>query len=80
MVWYKNRTMYLSTILGVFVGMLFLFTGLWLEMQMQNLPFTLWSYFYLHVNHYIFFLLDLAPFGFGVLFGFSFCFLAYGID
>ena len=69
MVWYKNRTMYLSAILGVFVGMLFLFTGLWLEMQRQNLPFTLWSYFYLHVNHYIFFLLDLAPFGFGVLFG-----------
>jgi two-component system sensor histidine kinase/response regulator len=69
MAWYKNRKMYLSAILGVFVGILFLTTGLWLEIQRQNLPFSYWSYLYLHANHYVFFLLDLAPFGFGLLFG-----------
>ena len=38
-------------------------------MQRQNLPFTVWAYLYLHANHYVFYLLDLAPFGFGILFG-----------
>ena len=69
MAWYKNRVMYLSAILGVFVGIFFLFTGLSLEMQRQNLPVSYWSYLYLHRNHYVFYLLDLAPFGFGFLFG-----------
>jgi two-component system sensor histidine kinase/response regulator len=69
MVWYKNRKMYLSAILGVFVGILFLITGLWLEMQRQNLPFSYWSYLYIHKTQYVIFLLDVAPFGFGILFG-----------
>ena len=69
MAWYKNRAMYLSAILGVIVGTLFLLTGLWLEMQRQGLPFSMASYFDLHERHYVFFLLDLAPFGFGILFG-----------
>ena len=69
MPWYKNRTMYLFTIVGFLTGFIFLFAGLWLEMQRQNLPFSYWAYLYLHQNHYVFFLLDVAPFGFGILFG-----------
>jgi len=69
MVWYKNRTMYLYAFFGGIMGVLFLITGLWLETQRQHLPLTLGSYFYLHLDHYIFFLLDIAPFGFGILFG-----------
>ena len=69
MPWYKNRTMYLFTIIGFLTGFIFLFAGLWLEMQRQNLPFSYWAYLYLHKNHYVFFLLDVAPFGFGILFG-----------
>ena len=69
MVWYKNRVMYLSTIVGFLVGFAFLFAGIRLEMQRQHLPFTYWSYNYLHQSHYVFYLLDIAPFGFGILFG-----------
>ena len=69
MPWYKNRTMYLSTIVGFLTGFIFLFAGLWLEMQRQNLPISYESYLYLHSNFYVYFLLDLAPFGFGILFG-----------
>jgi PAS domain S-box-containing protein len=69
MAWYKNRTMYLSAIFGVWVGILFLFTGLVVEMQKQSLPFSYWSYLYLHRTHYVYYLLDIAPFGFGILFG-----------
>ena len=69
MAWYKNRTMYLSAFLGGILGCIFLITGLWLELQVQNLPFSYWSYLYLHKTHYVFFLLDFAPFGFGILFG-----------
>lgn len=69
MVWYKNRAMYLFAIVGFFLGVLFLLAGLWLEMQKQSLPMTYWSYLYLHRTHYVYFLLDLAPFGFGILFG-----------
>jgi len=69
MAWYKNRAMYVFTIMGVLLGFIFLFTGLWFEMQLQHLPFTTWSYQYLHQRHYVYYLLDLAPFGFGILFG-----------
>lgn len=69
MIWYKNRAMYVATIIGFLLGFIFLFTGLWLEMQRQNLPFSYESYLYLHKNQYVFLLLDLAPFGFGILFG-----------
>ncbi|MCX6059373.1 MAG: PAS domain S-box protein [Chloroflexi bacterium] len=69
MVWYKNRVMYLSTIVGFLVGFAFLFAGIRLEMQRQHLPFTYRSYNYLHQSHYVFYLLDIAPFGFGILFG-----------
>jgi len=61
--------MYLAAIVGFFLGVLFLLTGLWLEMQKQSLPMTYWSYLYLHRTHYVYYLLDLAPFGFGILFG-----------
>ncbi|MBI5352591.1 MAG: PAS domain S-box protein [Chloroflexi bacterium] len=69
MIWYKNRALYISAIAGFLVGFVFMFAGLWLEMQRQNLNFSYWSYLYLHRNHYLFYLLDLAPFGFGTLFG-----------
>jgi len=69
MAWYKNRTMYLSAFFGGILGVIFLITGLWLEMQRQNLPFSYWSYLYLHKTHYLFYLLDVAPLGFGILFG-----------
>jgi two-component system sensor histidine kinase/response regulator len=69
MIWYKNRAMYVATIIGFLLGFIFLFTGLWLEMQRQNLPFSYESYLYLRKNQYVFLLLDLAPFGFGILFG-----------
>jgi PAS domain S-box-containing protein len=69
MAWYKNRMMYLSAILGGFIGVLFLIAGLWLEMRIEKLPFSYWSYLYLHRTHYLFYLLDAAPFGFGLLFG-----------
>ncbi|MBK6791075.1 MAG: PAS domain S-box protein [Anaerolineales bacterium] len=69
MSWRKNRSMYTAAILGFLIGFIFMFSGLWLEMQRQNLPFSYWSYLYLHRNHYVFYLLDLAPFGFGILFG-----------
>lgn len=69
MSWRKNRTMHTAAILGFLVGFIFMFSGLWLEMHRQNLPFSYWSYLYLHRNHYVFYLLDLAPFGFGILFG-----------
>ncbi len=67
--WYKSRTMYWSALLGGFLGFLFLVIGFWFEAQRQHLPLTLWSYLSLHKSYYIFYLLDLAPFGFGILFG-----------
>jgi hypothetical protein len=68
MAWYKNRKMYLSAILGVFVGSLFLFAGLWVEMRELHLPFSYWGFLYLHRTHYVYYLLDISPFGFGLLF------------
>ncbi len=61
--------MYMYAIVGGILGTLFLFTGLWLEMQRQHLPFTWWAYLYLHSHYYVLLLLDVAPFGFGLLFG-----------
>jgi PAS domain S-box-containing protein len=61
--------MYLSAIGGFLVGLVFMSVGLWLEVRIENLPFSFWSYLYLHRTHYVFFLLDIAPFGFGALFG-----------
>jgi PAS domain S-box-containing protein len=69
MAWYKNRTMYLFAIIGLLVGFVFMLVGLWLEMRIEKLPFSYWSYLYLHRTHYVYFLLDIAPFGFGILFG-----------
>lgn len=69
MVWYKNRTTYKYAAVGVLLGIVILFTGLWLEMERQSLPYTYWSYQYLHRVHYVYFLLDLAPVVLGSLFG-----------
>ena len=69
MAWYKNRKIYLCAFLGGILGVMFLLIGLWFETQSQNLPFTFGTYLDLHVDHYSFFLLDIAPFGFGILFG-----------
>ena len=69
MVWYKNRMMYLAALLGTGLGIIFLIAGLWLETQRQHLPFTLESYLALHAYYRVFFLLDILPIGFGILFG-----------
>jgi PAS domain S-box-containing protein len=69
MVWYKNRMMYLAALLGTGLGIIFLIAGLWLETQRQHLPFALESYLALHAYYRVFFLLDILPIGFGILFG-----------
>jgi len=69
MEWYKNRTVYRYAILGFLAGIVLLFAVYWLEIQAAHLSFTLNSYRSLHGNNYIFFLLDLGPIVFGIIFG-----------
>jgi PAS domain-containing protein len=60
----KNRIMVRFAIYGFLGGILFLWFGVWLELQQQNLPFTVEAYLTLHKEHYVFYLLDLTPFVF----------------
>ena len=69
MTWLKNRTTVRFAMYGFFGGILFLWFGVWLELQKQDLPITIESYLNLHREYYIFFLLDLAPLVFGILAG-----------
>jgi PAS domain S-box-containing protein len=69
MVWYKNRTLYFYSLLGIAVGTIFLIAGVWLEFERQRLPYTIWSFLYLHRTGPMIIMLDLAPFVFGAMTG-----------
>ncbi|MBE0682187.1 MAG: response regulator [Anaerolineales bacterium] len=67
--WYKSRAPYLFGLVGVLGGFLFLALGTWLEFERQNLPFTLWSFSYLHRTTPVVYVLDLAPIVMGLMAG-----------
>lgn len=69
MKWYRSRTMYLFGLAGFLGGVVFLFVGLLLEFNRQNLVFSLWSFLYIHKMEPMLFMLDLAPIIFGVMAG-----------
>src|SRR5689334_22541481 len=69
MQWYKNRTMYFYGLIGFLGGVAFLVAGILLEFDRHHLPYTLWSFLYLHETEPIVFLLDLAPLVFGFMLG-----------
>ena len=54
---------------GFLGGLLFLFIGIWIEFNRQHLPFTLWSFSYLHRTVPMIIMVDLAPFVFGAMVG-----------
>lgn len=61
--------MYLSGLIGFIGGLIFLAAGLWLELNRQNLAFSLWAFIYLHRIQPMIFMLDLAPVLFGIMAG-----------
>ncbi|MBC7875797.1 MAG: response regulator [Anaerolineales bacterium] len=69
MILLKDRTVVRFAIIGFLGGILLLWLGAWIELTSDHLPFTVESYLNLHRNHLVFFLLDLAPFVFGILAG-----------
>ncbi len=69
MSWLKNRLMVRFAVYGFLGGILFLWLSIWLELQQQELPYTIESYFSLHRGHFVFFLLDFAAFIFSALAG-----------
>ncbi|MBI2332340.1 MAG: response regulator, partial [Chloroflexi bacterium] len=69
MIWYKNRTMYFYGFVGAVAGFIILIAGVLLEFQRQRLPFTWWSYSYLHRADPMIILVDLAPIILGVMAG-----------
>jgi len=69
MKWYKNRTMYLSGVLGFIGGIVFLVIGIWLELNQHHLTISVWSFIYLHRIQPILFMLDLAPLVFATMAG-----------
>ena len=56
-------------IYGFVGGLLFLFLGIWIEFSRQHLPFTFWSFSYLHRTVPMIKILDLSPFVFSTLVG-----------
>jgi two-component system sensor histidine kinase/response regulator len=64
-----NWTTYRFFVLGFLGGLLFLFLGIWLEINRHHLPLTLWSLLYLHKTAPMIFMLDLAPLVFGTMVG-----------
>ncbi len=69
MKWYKSRAMYLAGFIGFLGGLLFLFLGIFLEFNRQQLPPTLWSFWYLHETGPMIFMLDFAPIIMGFMAG-----------
>lgn len=69
MKWYKSRTVYLFSLIGILGGAAFLVIGTWLEFNRQRLPSTLWSFWYLHRTEPMIFILDLAPLVMGIMAG-----------
>jgi two-component system, sensor histidine kinase and response regulator len=67
--WWKNRTMYSGALVGALFGLFFLTFGVWLEFSQQHLPFTAWSFFYLHRIQPMIITLDLAPLILGIVGG-----------
>jgi PAS domain S-box-containing protein len=68
MSWHKNRTLQLFGAWGFLVGLLFPLASLLIEIQQEHLPYSYWSFLYLHQTHKVFYIVDLAPFVLGVLF------------
>src|SRR5262245_29378631 len=67
--WLKNRIAQRFMIIGFVGGLLFLTIGIWLEFNKHHLPFALWAFPYLYRTEPMIFLLDLAPFVFGIMAG-----------
>src|SRR5690242_18005403 len=62
----KTYRFFISGFLG---GLCFLVLGTWLEINRQRLPFTLWSFLYLHRISPMIILLDLTPLIFATMIG-----------
>ncbi len=69
MKWLRNRTMYRFAIAGVLVGTIFFFLGVWLQFSKNNLPMTLWAFFYAHRIDPILIVMDFIPLLFGIVGG-----------
>jgi two-component system, sensor histidine kinase and response regulator len=62
-------TKYRFFVYGFLGGLGFLFIGIWIEINRHNLPFTFWSFSYLHRIVPMIIMLDLAPLVFGAMVG-----------
>ncbi|MDD2923490.1 MAG: response regulator, partial [Anaerolineales bacterium] len=62
MKWYKNRTVYLYGFIGFLGGIGFVILGFWLEFNHQRLPFTWWSFLYVHRINPLIFVVGVAPY------------------
>ncbi len=67
--WLKNSTVRKFAIIGFLGGLLFVVAGIWIELDKNRLPLSLWSFLYLHRTVPIIFVVDLTPIIFGVVGG-----------
>ena len=67
MVWTTTIKRYRYTVIGFIVGMLIWGFGIWLEFNVENLPFRWWSLGYLHRTQPLIITFDFAPIVFGFI-------------